>query len=257
MGGGRRGVATTDILGEGRFGRGRGYQQYEFRRMGLDLRDSRDRWTEAVDILFKAFTVESFSYEGWYYSFPGTTVLPKPWQKPYPPVWIVGQSLVSIDAAVSRGFKVLTGGAASPIGRIEERRQQFDDAILRDCPGNDLSFGIKQKIYITDTEEEAVQMAQHGLWNLRVSLSLRLGREQVKRGRVTAVPIEDEPCIEEPVRNNFLFGMAKQVTARLTRMQKEPKLEHLDCDFWLGDMPQDKVLRSMELFASDGCPISR
>ena len=244
-------ASTIDLLSEGRFdlGLGRGYQQYEFQRLGLDLKDSRGRWEEAIGIVTRAFTEESFSFQGDYFSFPETTVLPKPHQKPHPPIWVVGQSPESIDGAVRRGFNVVTGGAAFPIGRIEQRREQFDEAVHRYGREGELQFGIQQKIYVTESDEEAVRMAEHGLWNMRVSLSLRLGREQVERGRVTDVPIEDEPSIEELVDKHFLFGTPDTVTAKLYRLQEQLKLDHLNCDFWLGDMPQDKVLRSMELFA--------
>ena len=249
-------AATLDQLSKGRFdlGLGRGYQQYEFRRLGLDLNESRSRWSEAIEIVSRAFTEESFSFEGQHYRFPETTVLPKPYQKPHPPIWVVGQSPESIDGAVSRGFHVVTGGAAFPVGRIEERRAQFDEAVARHGREGQLQFGIQQKIYVTDSEEEALQMARHGLWNMRVSISLRLGREQVTRGRVTDVPIENEPSIEELVEKHFLFGTPDTVAAKLTRLQEQLRLDHLNCDFWLGDMPQEKVLRSMELFARHVMP---
>ena len=97
-------------------------------------------------------------------------------------------------------------------------------------------------------------MAEHGLWNMRVSLSLRLGREQVERGRVTDVPIENEPTIQELVDRHFLFGTPDTVSEKLIRLQEKLQLDHLNCDFWLGDMPQDKVLRSMEMFAEHVMP---
>ncbi len=244
-------AATIDLLSEGRFdlGLGRGYQQYEFQRLGLDLKDSRARWEEAIEIVTRAFTEDSFSFQGEHFSFPETTVLPKPYQKPHPPIWVVGQSPESIDGAVRRGFNVVTGGAAFPIGRIEERREQFEDAVLRHGRGGQLQFGIQQKIYVTESEDEAEKMAEHGLWNMRVSLSLRLGREQVEKGRVTDVPIENEPSIQELVARHFLFGTPDTVSEKLIRLQEKLQLDHLNCDFWLGDMPHDKVLRSMELFA--------
>ena len=249
-------AATIDLLSEGRFdlGLGRGYQQYEFQRLGLDLKDSRARWEEAIEIVTRAFTEDSFSFQGEHFSFPETTVLPKPYQKPHPPIWVVGQSPESIDGAVRRGFNVVTGGAAFPIGRIEERREQFDDAVLRHAREGQLQFGIQQKIYVTESEDEAEKMAEHGLWNMRVSLSLRLGREQVERGRVTDVPIENEPSIQELVDRHFLFGTPDTVSEKLIRLQEKLQLDHLNCDFWLGDMPQDKVLRSMEMFAEHVMP---
>src|SRR4249920_2732996 len=50
-------IATLDLLAGGRvdIGLGRGYQHYEFERLGLDLESGRARWEESVDIILKAF----------------------------------------------------------------------------------------------------------------------------------------------------------------------------------------------------------
>src|SRR6266436_8746404 len=55
-------IATLDLLAGGRvdIGLGRGYQHYEFERLGLELDTSRNRWEESVDILLKAFRGEPF-----------------------------------------------------------------------------------------------------------------------------------------------------------------------------------------------------
>src|SRR5882672_9324318 len=58
-------IATLDQLAGGRvdIGLGRGYQHYEFERLGLELDSARSRWEESVDIILKAFRGEPFSYE--------------------------------------------------------------------------------------------------------------------------------------------------------------------------------------------------
>ncbi len=58
-------IATVDLLSGGRLdvGLGRGYQRYEFERLGCDLGESRARWEEAVDIMLLAFTGQPFSYQ--------------------------------------------------------------------------------------------------------------------------------------------------------------------------------------------------
>ena len=249
-------IATADLLSGGRLdlGLGRGYQRYEFERLGMDLDESRPRWEEAVEILMKAFTEESFSFQGQYYSFPETTVLPKPLQKPFPPVWVVGQSPQSIDAAVRRGFNVLTGGAAFSIDRIVEIRKLFDEAVAKYKPVITPSFSVQSKVYVADDEEEAQRMAQEGLWNMRVALSLRLNKGKVVRGRVTALPMEGEPSIQELLEQFLMFGTVEQCIQRVQRLRDEVGIDHLNCDFWHGDTPHDKVLRSMERFASEVIP---
>src|SRR5688500_212275 len=59
-------IATLDLLSGGRvdIGLGRGYQRYEFERLGLQLDSGGQRWDESIDILMKAFEGKPFTYEG-------------------------------------------------------------------------------------------------------------------------------------------------------------------------------------------------
>ena len=73
-------IATLDLLAGGRIdvGLGRGYQHYEFERLGLDLESGRARWEESVDIILKAFEGKPFSYDGKIFKIPETTIFPQP-----------------------------------------------------------------------------------------------------------------------------------------------------------------------------------
>src|SRR5713226_1413485 len=68
-------IATLSLLAPGRvdIGLGRGYQHYEFERLGLELDTARGRWEESVDVLLKAFRGEPFSYDGKFFKFPETS----------------------------------------------------------------------------------------------------------------------------------------------------------------------------------------
>lgn len=249
-------IATADFLSNGRLdvGLGRGYQSYEFERFGLNLDESRPRLEEAVDILLKAFTEKSFSFQGQYYSFPETTVQPKPLQKPYPPVWVMGQSPQSFDAGVRRGFNFLTGGVIS-IKQIVDFRNLFDKAVAKYQPTPIPAFGVNLKAYVTDSEEEALVMAKEALWNMRVSTSLRLGTQKVEQGRALPLAIEKEPSPQELVKQRcLLYGTPDQCIQHIQQLKDEASIDHLSLEFWQGEMPHDKVLRSMERFAKDVMP---
>src|SRR5947209_19212646 len=84
-------IATLDLLAGGRvdIGLGRGYQHYEFERLGLELDTARARWEESVDIILKALQGESFCYSGKQFNIPETTIFPRPVQQPHPPIWVV------------------------------------------------------------------------------------------------------------------------------------------------------------------------
>src|SRR5215469_11819822 len=81
-------IAAADILSGGRLetGVGRGHA-WLFERSGVELAESRGRFEEAVEILMRAWTEESFSYKGNYYHFKDLTVVPRPLQQPHPPLY--------------------------------------------------------------------------------------------------------------------------------------------------------------------------
>src|SRR5919109_5005761 len=137
-------IATLDLLAEGRvdIGLGRGYQHYEFERFGLELSTSRARWEEAVDVVLLALEGRPFSYDGKFFKIPETTIFPQPQQRPRPPIWITAQSPDSVEAAVRRGFNVLTGGFGIPIERMAEFRRLFDRTVAEVKPERPLEVGV-------------------------------------------------------------------------------------------------------------------
>ena len=98
---------------------------------GLELESGRARWEESIDILLKAFEGQPFTYDGKLFKIPETSVFPQPLQQPHPPIWITAQSPESVEAAVRRGFNVLTGGFGVPIERMAEFRRLFDRLVGR------------------------------------------------------------------------------------------------------------------------------
>jgi alkanesulfonate monooxygenase SsuD/methylene tetrahydromethanopterin reductase-like flavin-dependent oxidoreductase (luciferase family) len=98
-------IAAADILTGGRLetGLGRGHA-WLFERSGVDLAESRGRFDEAVDILLRAWTEDCFNYQGRYYRFQDLTVVPRPLQKPHPPLYTGGTSLATYEMAGARGW---------------------------------------------------------------------------------------------------------------------------------------------------------
>ena len=150
-------IATLDLLAGGRLdvGLGRGYQPYEFERFGLELESGRARWEESIDILLKALSGKPFSYDGKFFKIPETMVFPQPLQQPRPPIWITAQSPESVEAAVRRGFNVLTGGFGVPIERMAEFRRLFDRLVGEFKPTHPLQVGVQRAVYVAESQADA------------------------------------------------------------------------------------------------------
>jgi luciferase family oxidoreductase group 1 len=249
-------IAMADLLSGGRLdvGLGRGYQTYEFERLGISLDDSRARFEEGVDILLKAFEGKPFGYEGKHYRFDETSVFPLPVQKPHPPIWVVGQSKESIIATAKRGFNLVSGGFGVPIERLREFRKSFDDSITDPKLKSKIRVSTQRPVYVTRDESELPAVVEEARWNMRVTLSLRQGLERVEKGRAVAIPFEKEPDTQELLDRYFVMGTPETCIARLTELREAMGIDHFNANFWFGDLPQKQMLDSMKLFAEEVMP---
>ncbi len=246
-------IATLDVLSGGRLdvGLGRGYQQYEFERLGLDLESGRARWDESIDIILKALEGRPFSYEGKLFKIPETSIFPLPVQRPRPPIWITAQSPESVEGAVRRGFNVLTGGFGIPFQRLAEFRQLFDRVVAEVSAPRPPQIGVQKAVYVADSDADARAAAEQALWNMRVTLSLRHRYERVEGGRAIPVSAPNEPDIDDILDRYLVIGTPDTCIRQITRLREMVGITHFNCSFWFGDLEHARVLRSMERFAKE------
>ena len=248
-------IATLSLLAGDRLdiGLGRGYQHYEFERLGLELDTARARWEESVDIILKAFSGEPFSYEGKLFKIPETTIFPQ-LEGPRPPIWITAQSPDSVEAAVRRGFNVLTGGFGVPVERMAEFRRLFDRVVAEVKPEPPLQVGVQRAVYVTESQADARAAAEEARWNMRVTLSLRNHYERVEGGRAVPVPAPKEPDVDDLLDRYLVIGTPETCIRQIQRLRRDVGITHFNCSFWFGDLEHARVLRSMELFAREVMP---
>jgi alkanesulfonate monooxygenase SsuD/methylene tetrahydromethanopterin reductase-like flavin-dependent oxidoreductase (luciferase family) len=102
-------VAALDILSQGRveFGMGESASITELEPFEVTFEQKRDIWEDAVRCLIPMFRDGGTSYSGPHFTFPLRNVLPKPRQKPHPPLWIACSQLDTIAYAGRRGLGAL------------------------------------------------------------------------------------------------------------------------------------------------------
>ena len=108
-------VSTLDMLSKGRLilGAGVGWMEEEFELLDAPPFAERGAVTnEYLEAFIELWTKDDPKFEGKYVNFSNITFLPKPVQKPYPPIWIGGQS----KPAIRRAARL--GDAWHPVGAI-------------------------------------------------------------------------------------------------------------------------------------------
>lgn len=102
-------VAMVDQLTDGRveFGTGRS-NAYEQMGLGVDPRDTRAMWEESITMLPQIWQSDEFSWEGRFWKVPSRRVLPKPYQKPHPRMYLACTQTESFKLAAEKGIGVLS-----------------------------------------------------------------------------------------------------------------------------------------------------
>lgn len=118
--------ALVDVISKGRlkFGAGRAYQPHEFLGLDLPMEDSREMYAEGLEIIIKAWTNDTVDYKGkfWKVREP-VEVLPKPIQKPHPPIY---QACITPDSFRTAGQQGLNLQLASPFSYRTYRENWVD-----------------------------------------------------------------------------------------------------------------------------------
>jgi len=104
-------IATLDIISGGRveWGTGESGSRMELEGFGVDFVDKRAMWLEAVQETSKMMCMEPYpGFSGKYFSMPHRNIVPKPLQKPHPPMWAACSNRDSVKLAARLGMGALT-----------------------------------------------------------------------------------------------------------------------------------------------------
>ena len=110
-------VATLDLVSDGRveFGSGESSSASELGGFLVERERKRDMWEDAIDAITRMFVEEPFA--GWNSEFiqmPPRDVVPKPLQKPHPPLWVACSRRDTILLAARKGMGALTFAFVEP-----------------------------------------------------------------------------------------------------------------------------------------------
>jgi alkanesulfonate monooxygenase SsuD/methylene tetrahydromethanopterin reductase-like flavin-dependent oxidoreductase (luciferase family) len=110
-------IAALDILSHGRveFGTGRSITMEELGGFGVSPEHARDMMQESIDIIPEIWRHRSFpGYKGRFMDLPARVVVPKPVQKPHPPMWMACTSPSSFKIAGEKGLGCLSFTTNTP-----------------------------------------------------------------------------------------------------------------------------------------------
>ena len=132
-------VATLDLISDGRveFGTGESSSEAELGGFMIDRDTKREQWAEGLDAVTRMMVEEPFAgIEGKYLTMPARNVVPKPLQKPHPPMWVACSRRETIHLAATKGIGALSFSFIEP-GEAKAWADDYYNTIMsEDCmPG--------------------------------------------------------------------------------------------------------------------------
>lgn len=258
-------TALLDVLSKGRLevGLGRGGGHREPAVFHVSPQDSRDILGEALDVLLAAWNGRPFRYDGRFFQVPEIAVVPRPYQRPHPPVFLAATSPDSFAWVGRRGFPfAYVGGAWGPITHETYARQQNDFLVAAHAAGHrtdGMEFPHVLLMYCADSDEETNTIAERHVLRhfiqseghyehrrypgeIPARMAARTGRDQVIQSASDTISLN-------------LIGTPETCIRRIESYLDAVDLSYLLVCADFGSLPHSLAMRSMERFATHVMPV--
>lgn len=261
-------IAEADILTRGRLecGLGRGHA-WLYGPSNVPLEESRPRYDEAIDILLGCWAKEKFSYDGKFYKFRDVTVVPKPVQKPHPPLFTGGTSDITYEIAGQRGWGIFVPPLL-PRGVLEKPLGIYKKACAAHGRKPDIVY--IRPVYLDDDEKQIrkeVEAALHNFLAFNASPVDSLQDEEVKAelrakgyGFYASGALESltKLTYEEIVEQEIGFiGTPDKVIRQIRNLVEKGGISELAIVSNFGGLEHWKSIKTQQIFAEHVMPAFR
>jgi alkanesulfonate monooxygenase SsuD/methylene tetrahydromethanopterin reductase-like flavin-dependent oxidoreductase (luciferase family) len=153
-----------DYLSRGRveFETGIGVHEHEFIRWGVDYYQRAVIAGEVLDVVKQAWTQNKVTYEGKYFRFDEALPQPKPYQKPYPPIWAAVHSDTAIAFAARNNYHV---SQTLDTDAVVARKFDLYRQIWHECnhPDPMPRVFLQRQVHVAETDAKAHEEARQFL----------------------------------------------------------------------------------------------
>jgi alkanesulfonate monooxygenase SsuD/methylene tetrahydromethanopterin reductase-like flavin-dependent oxidoreductase (luciferase family) len=256
-------AATVDQISRGRldFGVGRSGFPRAYEGYAIPYAESRDRFQEGLDIILKAWTEERFSYEGKYYAFHDVSVLPKPFQKPYPPIRIAATTRETFPQVGRMGYPIFVGLRGFDVSEVAHHLHVYREAWQEaGHPGNGDVF-LRIPAYVAETAEQArsepevstlrsyQRLAENFARSARAAGTSASEERAERAARLSRVSYADL------LQDRLAYGTPAMVAERLGQLQEALGLSGVIIEPNVGGhIPRELVFNSVRLFGQEVVP---
>jgi alkanesulfonate monooxygenase SsuD/methylene tetrahydromethanopterin reductase-like flavin-dependent oxidoreductase (luciferase family) len=247
-------VAVLDNIANGRFilGVAAGYRPIEFEGLGEGRKGREARMEEQLEILIKSWTMDSFAYSGKHYQFPEISVMPKPAQKPHPPIWIGA----STEGGFCRAAKWADALCSSPRHHLSDLKNHYASyrRYLKEFGRQEACTPVIREVYCAESMKQAEEEGGPGMIYIQAGMYGRWAQvRELKDDRGQAVSGAGEVSLET-FRERFILGDPEHCIRKIEKYRREIGMDYLQCMMDFPNVDPELTKKSMRLFAREVMP---
>jgi alkanesulfonate monooxygenase SsuD/methylene tetrahydromethanopterin reductase-like flavin-dependent oxidoreductase (luciferase family) len=259
-------AATLDVLSGGRmeFGAGRGALAMHFEGFNVPPTETSERFLEGLEIIQKAWSEESFSFQGKYFTIQELSVVPKPVQHPYPPIRVACNSVETFERMGQMGYPIFAGPVIVPMESLRQGLAAYREGLVQrghrfDAERPDLALLLP--VYVDRRAEDGRSVPEGSIMHYYRVLADLGQHPTTQRAMATNPHIGEflarfaQLTYEQVYDGIAAYGDPERCIARLRALEDELHMGEVVCWFNTGGLiAHQQVIDAMRLFAREVMP---
>ena len=256
-------TASLDQISNGRldYGVGRSGLPGAYEGYGMAYSESRERFFECLEVITKAWTSDRFSHQGKFYSFDDVCLVPKPLQKPHPPIRIAATTNETFPLLGKMGYPIFIGVRGLTMSQVAEQVKTYEKAWKDAGHLGPIDVSLRVPVHVSRSRETALRESEESFMRQFRRLGAQLAASVAKEG---SDPREDRAFRSEQLAalswdrvqgQKVAVGTPEMVIDQLQEMKETLQLSGVVAELNAGELiPQDKIASSLRLFCDKVIP---
>jgi len=253
-------VATIDNISLGRLdlGIGRSGLPWSYSGYGIPYAESRERFNEFFEVMQMAWTMDQFSYKGKYYEFEDVCLVPKPFQKPHPPLRYAASSRETFADMGKLGMPIFVGIGRSTVADLGQAISEYRQAWKEAGHPGDGDVMLRIGTYVAEDMDRALSEPSEStlfFYGRIQSASAQSPQAWADEQSPSVSQTSIDPEYEAVLRDRLAYGTPDVVTHRLQEIIDELGLSGIIMVPNVGGkIPRDRLNASIRLFGEEVAP---
>jgi alkanesulfonate monooxygenase SsuD/methylene tetrahydromethanopterin reductase-like flavin-dependent oxidoreductase (luciferase family) len=256
-------AATVDQVSRGRldFGVGRSGFPRVYEGYGIPYGESRERFQETLEVILKCWGEERFSHQGKYYTFDNLQVVPRPYQKPHPPIRVAATTQETFPLMGEQGHHIIVGLRGFDVHEVKAHLDVYRESWREAGHPGEGDVYLRVPVYVGATQEKGIREPEESTMRSYQRLGDLFGASAGQAGTTVTEERRErserlaQVSYDDLLKDRLAYGDAATVVEKLQYLADELGVTGLIMEANVGgQLPREVVLESVRCYAEDVAP---